>query len=156
MYPTNILRRYLPYVALVGALTFSARSATARPEAPGQLQEAADMKCVPLCTMCHQTNPGDKTNWNKPLGAALRTPISSQQDIKPAYDAWAALNPQLAALVKNGQEPGTGQDVCGPTYGCAVRIEKEAAAPRDFGGPLLVVGAMVVGGLVRRRRRAAK
>ena len=112
------------------------------------------MRCVPLCTMCHTTNPGVKDNWVKPtgLGPPLVGPITAQTSIKDAYNAWAAANPEKAALVKNGQEPGTGQDVCGPTYGCAVRIEKEAAAPRDFGGPLFVVGAMVVGGLLRRRK----
>lgn len=155
MQTTNSLRRFIAGVSLVGAVLLSSL-AEARPEVPGELQEAAGMKCVPLCTMCHTTNPGQAGNWTmKPLGITLYAEIKAEKDIKAHYDMWAAMNPSLAAMVKNGQEPGSGQDVCGPTYGCAVRIEKEAAAPRDFGGPLFVVGAVVLGGLLRRRRKTA-
>jgi MYXO-CTERM domain-containing protein len=156
MQTTNSLRRFIAGFSVAGAVLLTGGFAEARPEAPGELQEAAGMKCVPLCTMCHSGNPGTKGNWdpaNRPLAQALFAPINSESDLKPAYDMWATMNPTLAALVKNGQEPKSGQDVCGPTYGCAVRIEKEAAAPRDFGGPLFVVGAVVLGGLLRRRRK---
>lgn len=158
MQTTNSLRRFIAGISFVGAVLLTSGFAAARPEAPGELQDAAGMKCVPLCTMCHSGNPGTKGNWDpthRPLALTLNSPISQEKDIKPVYDSWAAANPTLAALVKNGQEPGSGQDVCGPTYGCAVRIEKEAAAPRDFGGPLFVVGAVVLGGLLRRRRKTA-
>jgi hypothetical protein len=156
MQTRNFLRRFIAVVSVVGTVVLTGGFADARPEAPGELQEAAGMKCVPLCTMCHSGNPGTKGNLdlkNRPLGTPLFVAINSESDIKPAYNMWAAANPPLAALVKNGQEPGTKQDVCGPTYGCAVRIEKEAAAPRDFGGPLFVVGAVVVGVLRRRKNR---
>jgi MYXO-CTERM domain-containing protein len=146
--------RRLSRISLTALVLLSAGSALARPEIPGQLQEAADMQCVPLCTMCHQTNPGEALNWTmKPMGIALSTPIVARTDIKPRYNEWASMNPALAALVKKGIEPGSGADVCGPTYGCAVHIAKEAAAPRDFTGPLFALGAVIAGGILRRRRK---
>lgn len=147
--------RFWAGISLAGIVLLATGSAAARPEVPGELQEAANMQCVPMCTMCHATNPGVKSNFGKTLGGVLLLPINNQQDIKPAYTAWAAANPALAAKVQKGIEPSTGVDVCGPTYGCAVRVEKEAAAPRDFSGPLWVVGAVVAGGLLRRRRKPA-
>ena len=112
------------------------------------------MECVPLCTMCHFTNPGQANNWQKPVGAAVYAPVKMQQDIKPAYNAWAAMFPADAAKVKAGIEPLSGEDVCGPTYGCAIpMIAKQPARPRDYTAALWVVGAMVVGGILRRRRK---
>jgi MYXO-CTERM domain-containing protein len=143
----------LSRISIAGLVLLTAGSALARPEAPGQLQAAANMQCVPLCTMCHQTNPGQADNWTKPVGIPLFAPIKAQQDIKPAYDAWAAMNPALAALVTKGIEPGSGADVCGPTYGCAVHVAKEAAAPRDFTGPLFALGAVIAGAILRRHRK---
>ena len=148
-------RFLLSRISIAGLALLTSGSALARPEVPGELQAAANMQCVPLCTMCHTTNPGLLSNFGKTLGPVLVTPVSKEQDIKPAYDAWAAMNPQLALLVQKGIEPSTGVDVCGPTYGCAVRVEREAAAPRDFSGPLWVLGAVVAGGILRRRRKPA-
>lgn len=146
--------RHLSRVSIAGIVLLTAGSALARPEVPGELQAAANMQCVPLCTMCHLTNPGQATNWtSKPLGLALSVPIAAQTDIKPAYIGWAMTNPNLAALVTKGIEPGSGADVCGPTYGCAVHVAKEAAAPRDFAGPLWALGAVIAGGILRRRRK---
>ena len=148
--------RHFSRVSLTGLVLLTAGSALARPEVPGELQAAANMQCVPLCTMCHASNPGNNTNWattGKTLINVLLAPISSQSDIKPAYDAWAAANPLDAAKVQKGIEPKTGVDVCGPTYGCAVHVAKEAAAPRDFTGPLLALGAVIAGGILRRRRK---
>jgi MYXO-CTERM domain-containing protein len=150
--------RRMSRISLAGLVLLTAGSALARPEAPGQLQEAANMQCVPLCTMCHSGNPGTKANWDpagRPLALTLNAPISSQTDIKPAYDMWAMMNPADADKVRRGIEPRSGADVCGPTYGCAVHIAKEAAAPRDFTGPLFALGAMIVGGILRRRRRSS-
>jgi MYXO-CTERM domain-containing protein len=156
MHSPKVFRSLFSRISLTTVILLTAGSALGRPEVPGQLQAVADMQCVPLCTMCHSGNPGTKSNWDpgkKQLGAILSAPITSQSDIKPAYDAWAAANPTLAAGVKQGKEPSSGQDVCGPTYGCAVHVAKEAAAPRDFTGPLWAVGAMVAAGLLRRRRK---
>jgi MYXO-CTERM domain-containing protein len=148
--------RRLSRISLAGLVLLTAGSALARPEAPGQLQEAANMQCVPLCTMCHSGNPGTLSNWDpagRPVGLALNVPISSQTDIKPAYNAWAMANLADAAKVQKGIEPRSGADVCGPTYGCAVHVAKEAAAPRDFTGPLFALGAVIAGGILRRRRK---
>jgi MYXO-CTERM domain-containing protein len=153
MHSPKSFRRSFARLWLAGIVLLKTGSALARPEIPGEIQAAADMQCVPLCTLCHMTNPGQANNWTKPLGAALFAPIKAQTDIKPAYDAWALMFPAEAAKVKAGIEPGAGNDICGPTYGCGAHVVKEAAAPRDFTGPLWVVGAVVAGGLLRRRRR---
>lgn len=152
---TKSFRRMLR-VSLAGLVLLTAGSALARPEVPGQLQAAANMQCVPLCTMCHASNPGNNTNWattGKTLIVPLTGAIASQTDIKSAYTMWAAANPADAALVQKGIEPSTKADVCGPTYGCAVHVAKEAAAPRDFAGPLWALGAVIAGGILRRRRK---
>jgi hypothetical protein len=150
--------RRLSRVSITGLVLLTAGSALARPEVPGQLQEAADMQCVPLCTMCHQTNPGTIDNWmGKPLGGILFGEIKTQTDITAHYRSWAAdpLNAEAAAKIKKGIEPSTNADVCGPTYGCAVHIAKEVAAPRDFTGPLVALGAVIAGGILRRRRKSS-
>lgn len=153
MHLPKSFRLFCSRISLTGIVLLTTGSALARPEAPGELQKAANMQCVPLCTMCHLTNPGVMGNFTKPLGLALVGPIQAQTDIKPKYDEWAAANPADAAKVSKGIEPGSGADVCGPTYGCAVHVAKEAAAPRDFSGPLWVVGAMLTAGILRRRRK---
>lgn len=147
--------RLFSRISIAALVLLTSGSALARPEAPGWLMEAAGMECVPLCTMCHLTNPGVADNWaQKPLGAALFAPINAQTDIKPTYNAWALMYPMEAAKVKAGIEPKTGEDVCGPTYGCAVpMVAKHPARPRDYTAAIWVVGAMVVGGILRRRRK---
>ena len=156
MHLPKSFRRFYSRISLTGIVLLTTGSALARPEAPGELQKVANMQCVPLCTMCHDGNPGTLSNWNpmaKPLGGALTTPITKQSDIKTAYDAWATMNPADAAKVQKGIEPKSGVDVCGPTYGCAVHVAKEAAAPRDFSGPLWALGVVVTAGILRRRRK---
>jgi MYXO-CTERM domain-containing protein len=135
---------------------------------PGALQEAADMQCVPLCTMCHTSNPGTATTWPfKLLPKALNTqtkmvngtPVrilkqGNADSLKEAYAAYAkTASAAELADIKAGREPETHADVCGPTYGCGAHVARQAAAPRDFTGALWVVGAVVAGGLLRRRRR---
>jgi MYXO-CTERM domain-containing protein len=151
--------RRLSRLSLTALVLLSAGSALARPEVPGQLQEAADMQCVPLCTMCHATNPGLADNWatggKTLISSPLLAAITNRTDLKPVYAAWAAdpMNRDAAAKIQRGIEPSTNVDVCGPTYGCAVHIAKEAAAPRDFTGPLFALGAVIAGGILRRRRK---
>jgi len=144
---------------LLGLLALSSRQARASEVFPGALQEAADMQCVPLCLMCHTTNPGNATSWpSKPLGPAL-LPLGLKKgdadSLKAAWKAYAA-NPANAAAVadvKAGREPGAHLDVCGPSYGCGAHVAKQAALPHDFTGPLWALGAVVAGALLRRRRR---
>lgn len=127
---------------------------------PGALQEAADMQCVPLCLMCHTTNPGNATSWTmKPLGVALLNLGMRKGDadsLKKAYKAYSANQDNAAAVadIKAGREPGQHVDVCGPTYGCSVpMVAKEPARPRDYTAALWVVSSIVVGGILRRRRK---
>lgn len=147
--------RLFSRISIAALVLLTSGSALARPEAPGWLVDAAGMECVPQCTMCHLTNPGTISNWStKPVGQNLFAPIKAEADIKPAYTAWAAANPAAAALVKKGIEPSTGEDVCAPTYGCSVpMVAKEPARPRDYTAGIWVVGAMLVGGILRRRRK---
>lgn len=155
--PSTKSFRFLSRVFVTGLVLLTSSAALARPEAPGELFDAAKMECVPLCTMCHSGNPGTKTNWdpvNKPLGGALVVPITNETDLKPAYDAWAMLNPADAAKVQKGIEPKSNVDVCGPTYGCGAHVAKQAP-PSDFSAPLWVIGAMIAGGVLRRRKARA-
>jgi len=150
-------RRTIPALVL-GLTALWSTQARASEVFPGALQEAADMDCVPVCTMCHLGTPG-LTTWTQPLGLALKGRGLKQRDtdsLKAAYSAYAKdpTTPAAAlANVKAGRDPVTGADVCGPTYGCGAHVAKEAAAPRDFTGPLWVVGAMVASVLLRRRRK---
>lgn len=148
--------RLLACIALSTAAELTTAVAAARPEAPGELQQAAGMKCVPLCTMCHTSNPGVRSNVdpNKPVANALLIPIASQSDITPAWNTYAQANPAAAALVKDGKEPSTGQDVCGPIYGCAVHVENEATWQRDYTAPIVALGAIALAAFVRRRKRS--
>ncbi|HVY31675.1 MAG TPA: hypothetical protein VHB79_34305 [Polyangiaceae bacterium] len=152
--------RLFACISLASAAVLGASSAFGRPEMPGKLQEVAGMTCVPLCTMCHTSNPGQADNWTmKALGQQLYLPIKNQQDIKPAYDAWKAANTNLASGVVNGYEPtsvmnGHPENVCGPIYGCTVPAVKHVTSSHDYVGVLWMGGAMIVGGLLRRRKRA--
>jgi len=150
-------RTTIPTLVLGLAALWSA-PARASEVFPGALQEAADMQCVPVCLMCHTTNPGTATSFGKPLAGALIGRGLKKGDVnslKVAYKAYAAdpANAAAVADIKAGREPSEHLDVCGPTYGCGAHVAKEAAAPRDFTGPLWIVGAVVAGGLLRRRRK---
>ena len=63
-------------------------------------------------------------------------------------------NPANAAAVtalKNGIDPQTGDSLCGPSYGCGAHVAKKAP-PTDLAAPLWVLGAVVAGALLRRRK----
>jgi hypothetical protein len=110
--------------------------ARAEQEFPGALAEAADMACVPTCLMCHTVNPGTAGTWTKPLGIALGVPVATGKAAgAEAVDAFNAAwrtyaadptNAANVAQIKQGREPGSGQDVCGPTYGCGASFASEA------------------------------
>jgi hypothetical protein len=144
---------------LLGLAALWSTPAQASEVFPGALQEAAGMQCVPVCLMCHTTNPGTAGTWTRPLGAALFNGGMRKGDtdsLKRAYKAFAA-NPANAAAVADiqaGREPGQHVDVCGPIYGCSVpMIAKQPAQPRDYTAALWVVSAVTVGGILRRRRK---
>jgi MYXO-CTERM domain-containing protein len=134
--------------------------AQASEEFPGAIQEAAGMPCTPACALCHGVTPGTASTFqNKVLGATLFRlgpvlPHNTDQ-LKGAYAKYA-MDPANAAAVmdlKGGIDPETKTGLCGPTYGCAVHVSQEAPA-RNLSAPLWVLGAVVVGGLLRRRKRA--
>lgn len=160
-------RSLLLVVAVLGTVAISSE-AQASPVFPGALQEAANMECVPLCTMCHAANPGTATTWvAKELGRSLKGIVNpnnpmetllkagDEESLKAAFKVYASTAlPATLAEIQKGIEPGTKEDVCGPTYGCAIpMIAKQPARPRDYTAALWVVSAMVVGGILRRRRK---
>ena len=68
----------------------------------------------------------------------------------------AATDPEVArgvAALKDGIDPETGDSLCGPTYGCGAHVAQKAP-PTDFSGPLWALGAVIAGGILRRRRKA--
>lgn len=153
--------RAFVFTAVAGAIGLLSGSALAEPEFPGALQEAADMTCVPLCTMCHLTNPGQATNFARPLASALLQGglVAGDPDsIKVAWDKYKTMNPDGAAKVVRGISPGFSpaddQDVCGPVYGCAIPSAKPVKATPDYTGVIWVVGAVAVGAVLRRRKKA--
>jgi hypothetical protein len=154
-------------LAVVGSVALAPLQALASEVFPGAIQEAANMKCVPLCTLCHTSNPGNNSTWQSktlPLQLVGHGVVAGDADSLKA--AWAkflidpdpaavppAVRAAIVAQVAAGQDQ-TGADICGPTYGCGAHIAKQQAAPRDLTGPLWIVGAVVIGAL-RRRTRAA-
>ncbi len=158
MHISKSLRSLWFSIAVVGLTALTSGRAQASEAFPGALQEAADMQCVPLCTMCHISNPGSAGTWSKLLGVAVKTNGTKPGDAESLKAAFAKYKQTAAPVtlerIRTGREPEFGADVCGPTYGCAVHVAKQAAAPPDFSGPLLAVGAMVAAGILRRRRKS--
>ena len=149
----NSFRSGCVCLAIVGGV-LDASPARAEPEFPGAIFDAADMKCVPTCTLCHTTNPGTATTWQAKMlgptlvGAGLKA--GEPDSMNAAFKAYAAIHATEVAKIKQGIDPQTGANVCGPTYGCGAHIARQT--PNDNLSPLFIVGAMVVGGLLRRRR----
>jgi hypothetical protein len=157
-------------VAVLGLVAVSSREAHASPVFPGALQEAADMECVPLCTMCHTVNPGTAGTWTQPVGIGVKgatvpgsnppipiLKIGDEESLKAAFKVYSTspgVDAATLAKIKQGIEPKSGQNVCGPIYGCAIPlVAKHPARSRDYTAALWVVSAMVVGGILRRRRK---
>jgi hypothetical protein len=134
-------------------------AARAEQEFPGALQEAADMECVPTCLMCHTVNPGIAGTHTKLLGAALDGTMKLNRgagDVDAFKAAWAeyvakTATPDQLAQIKRGIEPGTGQDVCGPRYGCGASIARNRAGTAP--AAVAAVVSLLAGLLLARRRR---
>jgi hypothetical protein len=148
-------------IAAAGVVALVPLRAQASEEFPGAIQEAAGMPCAPSCTLCHGITPGTATTFmNKELGKTLFSidpmhPVGPKDvaGLKAAYAKYAMIpgNALKVAALKEGKDPQTGEGLCGPTYGCGAHVAKKAP-PSDFSAPLWVVGAMVLGGLLRRRK----
>ena len=128
---------------------------------PGVIAQAANMPCAPTCTLCHSSNPGRIDTWpKKKFGLYMGTHGAKMGDKNSiitafnAYKAEATAGPGLAAL-QQGLDPDNGTSLCGPTYGCGAHVAKQAP-PSNLSAPLWVVGAMVFGGLLRRRKPTAR
>jgi hypothetical protein len=148
------IRRHSVRAAFLAAALQTA-PAQAEPEFPGAIFDAADMKCVPTCTLCHTSNPGTASTWQaKMLGPTLLQSGLAPGDpdtMNAAFKKYAAMHTAEAAKIKQGIDPQTNADVCGPTYGCGAHIAQHAP-PRDSTAPLWILGAALVGGLLRRRK----
>jgi hypothetical protein len=155
----SILHSVVAGLALATSLAFS-QHAQASQEFPAALQEAAGMPCTPSCVICHGKTPGDIGSFqaralSQGINAEGLPPPHDTAKLKSSYQAFAAKNPTVADQLKAGKDPATNEDICGDqiVYGCAVQRAKPAAASSSLAGPLWAVGAMVLGGLLRRRRQ---
>jgi hypothetical protein len=125
---------------------------------PGAIQQYANMPCVPSCLLCHTTNPGNIQSWpGKPFGAFIGTHGAlpgNTASLKAAFDAFKADSTHAAMLkaLEAGEDPDNGGALCGPTYGCGAHVAKKAL-PTNSSAPSWIVGAVVAGALLRRRRK---
>ena len=158
----NRMRKLVLGIASLGAASLWPSLATAEETFPAAIGEAANMPCAPTCTLCHTSNPGRADTWpGKKFGFFIGThgvvKGATAADVKMAFNAYkatAATDPAVATALmalQNGVDPETGESLCGPTYGCGAHVAKKAP-PTDFSAPLWVVGAIVAGGILRRRR----
>jgi hypothetical protein len=147
---------------------------------PSIIAEEFDMPCVPTCTLCHSTNPGQSTTalqgqlFGRALaltgviggnedslrkllvqikaGTADTMPIGKPDGIPDNYDVDGDGVGAYDELSK-GNDPNKPGDarICGPEYGCGAHIAK---APAKNGGAwvLAVTAAALVTFGFRRRR----
>lgn len=154
-------------LALVGVIQLTAERAQASEEFPAAIREAAGMPCTPSCVICHGVDPGTSSTFaTRQLGATMFYYGTRKHDtdaLKASYAAYTsgqppaigadrvdlAAAPQIAAALKGGLDPFTGDDVCIPTYGCGAHVVSQAP-PRDGWSALWIVGLMALGALARR------
>lgn len=127
---------------------------------PAALQEAAGMPCTPACVVCHGKTPGDGGSFRarKLSRDLLDIKFILPNDTATLKANFATyrdnmLNAAAVAALKDGTDPETGDSLCGPIYGCAVQPVKRAPASESSGGIPWAIGAVVLGGLLRRRRQ---
>jgi hypothetical protein len=155
----RFIHPFLFGVAAALAVALHPGGAKASQEFPGAIQEAAGMPCTPSCTLCHGVSPGTgDTFMNKQLGKTLFmaygfVPPNDPAALKAAYLKYSMdpVNATAVAALKDGIDPETGDPLCGPTYGCGAHVAKKAP-PTDLAAPLWVIGAVLAGGLLRRRK----
>jgi MYXO-CTERM domain-containing protein len=162
----NTAQSFLAGLFVGGALLLTQATAHASEQFPAALQEAAGMPCTPSCVVCHGKVPGDAASFfarqlPKDLAAAGTLPPPGAAGVPvlksdfAAYAAKAPTDPNVARVVsalKDGVDPETGDSLCGPTYGCGAHVAKKAP-PTDFSAPLWALGAVIAGGILRRRRK---
>ena len=163
---SNQAPRFIAGLLAAAALLVLQAPARASEPFPGVLQEKLGMPCVPSCIVCHGKTPGDASSFSarqlpKDLVFPPRmlpspgdtTTLSADIDSYVTQSMTDAKAAAVIASLKSGKDPETGASLCGPTYGCAVHVAKKAPA-NDVSAPLWVVGAMMLGGFLRRRKAA--
>jgi hypothetical protein len=163
MTSTHTAHSFFAGLVAAAALLLVQAPARASEQFPAALEEAAGMPCTPSCVVCHGKVPGDIASFtarqlSRDLIAPLPPPGAAGVPVLKsnyaAYAAKAATDPNVARVVaalKDGVDPETGDSLCGPTYGCGAHVAKKAP-PTDFSAPLWVIGFVVAGGLLRRRK----
>lgn len=162
MVSSKSTKKLLSGALLLLAATLLPGVARASKEFPEAIQVAAGMPCAPSCKLCHGQAKGDLASF---AAKALSRALSNQgfapkkhdtNFVKQAFAKYKA-DPnnaeQVQALVQ-GIDPETGEGLCGPAYGCGAHLAKQTP-PADLTAPLWIVGAMVVGGLLRRHKSSA-
>jgi hypothetical protein len=156
------VRSLVAGLVIGSALMLAPDRASAEEIFPAVIAAEAGIPCTPDCTLCHSKSPGEAGTWaQKTFGTfmALHGAVKGDANsIKTAFAAYKALKdtqPTVAAglnALQSGLDPDNGRSLCGPTYGCGAHVAKQAP-PSDLSAPLWMIGAMVVGGLLRRRKR---
>lgn len=160
--------------AVLGLAAFAAAlvvplTAGASQTFPSEIYSAADMHCVPGCTLCHSTAVGVEgsavlgTPFGKKMvglgvsGGNPETLVKAIERLGGAMDPTPDLDgdgkPDLEEL-KAGTDPSSPDpdaSLCGPDYGCGAHVAKTPprdATPLAFAG----VAALLMAFGLRRRR----
>jgi MYXO-CTERM domain-containing protein len=163
MHTSSAMRKLLLGIVSLGAASLWQARASAEEPFPAIIAKDANMPCVATCSLCHTTNPGMAGTWaGKKFGVAMfangatKGVPSSITTAFNKYKGTAATDSTAAAALmalQNGFDPDNGESLCGPTYGCGAHVAKKL--PRsDVSAPLWALGAVIAGGILRRRRRA--
>jgi hypothetical protein len=162
MHTFNAMRNVLIAVVSLSAASLWPVPAAAEETFPAVIAKDANIPCAPTCSLCHAANPGMAGTWvAKKFGlfigshGAMKGDPSSVTTAFNAYKATAAMDPNVATVLmalQNGIDPETGESLCGPTYGCGAHVAKKLP-PSDVAAPLWAFGAVIAGGILRRRRK---
>jgi len=138
--------------------------ASAEPEFPGAIQEAARIPCTPTCLLCHTEIPGNINNVNEHFGRTVLT-----NGVRPGHPE--SMNDVVANLrTKNIDTDGDGKidvdelaagsdpssadpnaELCAPTYGCGAQLAPAPPATATA-RHVLVLGIVAVTALIGARR----
>jgi MYXO-CTERM domain-containing protein len=156
--------------ALLGAIVLlGVTSASASPEFPAELKEAAGMDCKPACTICHTTNPGSAGTADQSFAIAMvdagllpgkpdtvAKAFDNLGDVDSDGDETSDVDELTAEGASDPSAPGVGAPCAAEVrYGCAAGAE--SSAPRNLGTLLwpLLLAAVGLGVWARRRTIAS-
>jgi hypothetical protein len=164
--------RRVALAVIWGGCALAPSVALASPPFPEALKGAVPtLGCVPQCILCHQTNQGG-IPANKPFAYdlkqanggsvvpentdSLRAALTALQAKGAASDAdkdgKGDYDELMVGSDPNSADPSAALCTSVPLYGCGASTIAKKAPPSDLSAPLWVVGAMVLGGLLRRRK----